>query len=64
MVVHAVRGSDPHAGAYLAKSGRIAPVVDRLLDEVQNHLLTLREPLHRGERLLNARSIVNKRGRR
>jgi hypothetical protein len=61
VIVDAIGGPDAHAGSDLAKRGRVAPIANGLADEIEDHLLTLGEPLHCTVQILNARSIVNKR---
>ena len=47
VIVHPVGRADAHARADLAERRRVAAVRDRLANEVEDHLLTLRQPLHR-----------------
>ena len=50
VIVDAVGGPNAHARADLAQRRRVTPVVNGLTDEVENHLLALREPLHRAQK--------------
>jgi hypothetical protein len=60
VIIHSVGRADTHARADLAERWGVAAVVNRLADEVEDHLLALREALHRLARLLNGCSIVKK----
>jgi len=51
VVVDAVRRPDPHARADLSERWRVTAVVNRLADEVEDHLLALSQPLHRAQTL-------------